>query len=292
MRLKIKNHRKKIASAAVVMFLLPLVPVRLRADFGLPFPTIVFDPSSYAEIAEVWSSDLSIYAKMIDEVAILVQLYQNAIQLYTLATFMSQSLSGPSKFAGASQILGLTMMAANRTASIYGETSNWGGMMNGNPGLAGGAWGSATSTIRTNPVIFSALPIGGSDQLSSLATAEIIDGSANRCLQVLSNYQAGSSIKIPSIAAWRAMSFDAGLETNSEIAQLNLTNLGLTHLHSEAQDQTAISACQVEQSIVASKVVRDEIAKSINMQTDMGAAFTGISATEGIYADPSTFVLP
>ena len=107
--------------------MLLLLPTPAAALFG--FGDIVFDPTSYATLAKIWSSDATTLTKVTEEVGQLGQIYANAVQTYGQAMAMAQtSATQPMNWL----TVGITAVN-DATGNRFGEAANWAAMVNGNP---------------------------------------------------------------------------------------------------------------------------------------------------------------
>ena len=92
MRAWLDRHRR-IAVAAWIILVSTLTPTKNQAQFGIP--ELVFDPSSYATLGSIWSSNLSLVAKAIAEYNQLVLIYTNAFQAFQFEQMMRMTLAHP-----------------------------------------------------------------------------------------------------------------------------------------------------------------------------------------------------
>src|SRR6185312_4233594 len=135
-----------------------LFPRPARAIFG--FGDIVFDPSSYATLGKIFTSDASLLAKTIQTYNETVRIYETSLNLYNQAKYMSLRFSRPQRLAW----LTVAQAAANDyTQNKYGETVNWPAMVNGRPELASAAWTAATVPVTHTSYLSS--EIAGSSRL-------------------------------------------------------------------------------------------------------------------------------
>ena len=81
------SKRLRLFLTAGTTFLL-LLPTPAAALFGIG--DVVFDPTSYATLAKIWSSDATTLTKVIEEVTQLGKIYGNAVQTYNQAMAMAQ----------------------------------------------------------------------------------------------------------------------------------------------------------------------------------------------------------
>lgn len=244
-----------------------LLPLSAAAQF-LGFPSIVFDPSSYATLGHIWTEDISTVAKMTATVEQLVKIYDNAIEMYQLAHMMSLTFSQGSRMSW------LTMAQTavpNATRNLYGETATWSRTMNGNPGLVGPAWTAATVPIFPNPFLANQ-PVGASQTLANLASVEMADGAAVQCAATIAGYAQGLQRNFQPFSALLTQQFSGAAEGNTYGAQLNLLNASAAQQATMQRADGAVRACEVQQQIVANKFTRDNWAETLNFETEMDQA--------------------
>ena len=235
-----------------------LFPKPAAAIFG--FGDIVFDPSSYATLGKIFTSDASLLAKTIQTYNETVRIYENSVNLYNQAKYMSLRFSRPQRLAW----LTVAQAAVNDyTQNKYGETVNWPAMVNGRPELAAEAWTVATVPVTHGSYLSSETP-GSSRLLAHLASVEAQDGSATKCLSTIAQYRQNATANATPALSLAAAQADASDNTNSQIEQLNLMNAAQAQANNEARSQGAVEACLVEQQILANKVQRDAVADHIS----------------------------
>ena len=259
MKLRLTHRRRGIAILASVAVIIALFPLQSYALFG--FGDIVFDPSSYATLGTIYSSNVSNGVKMAEELIQMEKIYANALQVYQLATAMSQSFSGGHKadWAAVAQ-----MAADDYTHDKYGEGHGWSSAVSGNPNQVPSAWQLSTVAVG-NATNLGTETAGQSPALARLASVEAMDGSSMKCLQTVSQYRGNSLANqlgpILKLAIARA---DGTAGTNSQIEQLNILAAEHEQGNTESRAQGQINACLVEQQILANKIQRDNQAESIN----------------------------
>jgi hypothetical protein len=69
-------------------------PQPLYAIFGVG--DVVFDPTTYATIGEIWDQDISNGAKLVETYNQTVKIVENGLQMYNLAMAMSQRIENKS----------------------------------------------------------------------------------------------------------------------------------------------------------------------------------------------------
>lgn len=258
MKQKLKGFGILAAGAAAML----LIAQPAKAIFG--FGDIVFDPTSYATLGSIMSSNASMVTKMIEEYNQLVKIYSTNTQMYQRALYMEQRIAHPQR----TMWMTLAQQQVNdRTRNLYGETAQWPTMLNGQPSWAGAAWSNSTLSLRSNPNL-SSETLGSSAALAHVATVEAIDGSAEKCLATIAQYRASAQANIGAYAALQTSQLDDSDTTNSEIQQLNLINASQAQAMNEARNQGAVHACLVEQQILANKQQRDASVAHMNFVAD------------------------
>ena len=257
---RFEASKKAIFFGLVAVSALLLLPSPAAALFGLG--DIVFDPTSYATLGKIWSSDASTLTKVAEEVTQLEKIYANAIQTYNQAMAMARSFSHASRMNWLT--VGITAVE-DATANRYGETVNWAALVNGNPGLASAAWRNATLPMSDDSSTFlSHEALGSSANLTNLASIEALDGSSTKCLSEIAEYRTAAQTNSLAISQLQSADDDDGDETNSEIEQLNLVNGAQAAALHEQQSQGALHACLVEQQILANTWQRNAASETMN----------------------------
>jgi hypothetical protein len=252
-----------------------LFPKPAAAIFG--FGDIVFDPSNYAVLGKIFTSDASLLAKTIQTYNETVRIYENGLNLYNEAKYMSLRFSQAQRMSWRT----LAQSAVNDfTRNRYGETVNWPAMVNGRPELASAAWTAATVPV-THGSYLSSETLGSSRLLAHLASVETQDGSAAKCLSTIAQYRQNAAMNAPAFQNLTAAQADGTDNTNSQIEQLNLMNAAQAQANNEARSQGAVEACLVEQQILANKVQRDAVADHLSFVGQANDYATSESASWG-----------
>ena len=272
---RFEGSKKAIFFGVTAVAALLLLPSPAAALFGLG--DIVFDPTSYATLGKIWSSDAGTLTKVAEEVTQLEKLYTNAVQTYNQAMAMARSFSHAIRMNWLT--VGITAVE-DATANKYGETANWAALVNGNSALASAAWKNATLPMTDDSSTFlSREALGSSANLTNLASIETLDGSSTKCLSEIAEYRTAAQTNSLAIGQLQSADDDDGDETNSEIEQLNLVNAAQTAALHEQQSQGALHACLVEQQILANTWQRNAASETMN---SYGAATVSrqVNATE------------
>ncbi|HJT69787.1 MAG TPA: hypothetical protein VJ731_06280 [Terriglobales bacterium] len=252
--------KKLLGVGVVAMAALLFMPTPAAALFGLG--DIVFDPTSYATLAKIWSSDASTLTKVTEELGQLQQIYANGVQTYREAMAMAQSVNRLTRLNWLT--VGITAVN-DATANRFGEAANWAAAVNGNAALASSAWTSATLPMNTNSSSFLAKEaLGSSANLANLASVEATDGSSTKCLAEIAEYRSAAQVNAVAVAQLQTADNDDSDATNSEIEQLNLVNAAQAAGLHEQQSQGALHACLVEQQVLANTWQRNAAAELMN----------------------------
>jgi type IV secretion system protein TrbJ len=257
---RLRTPKKLAIAAAITTTALLLMPTPAAALFGLG--DIVFDPTSYATLAKIWSSNASTLTKVTEEVAQLGQIYANGVQTYKQALAMAQRVNQFTRLNWLT--VGITAVN-DATANQFGEAANWAALVNGNPALASSVWKSATLPMNANSSSFlSGETLGSSANLANLASIEASDGSSTKCLAEIAEYRSAAQTNTLAIAQLQSADDDDSDSTNSEIEQLNLVNAAQAAGLHEQQSQGALHACLVEQQVLANTWQRNAAAEAMN----------------------------
>jgi hypothetical protein len=214
MKKRLISMAKASAVTAVALTGLSILfPRPAAAIFG--FGDIVFDPSSYATLGKIFTSDASLLAKTIQTYNETVKVYENGLNLYNQAKYMSLRFSQPQRMAW----LTVTQAAVNDfTQNKYGETVNWPAMVNGRPELAAGAWTAATVPVTHTSYLSSETP-GSSRLLAHLASIEAEDGSATKCLSTIAQYRRNAAANAAPALNLATAQIDASDNANRSASQ-------------------------------------------------------------------------
>lgn len=246
------QHRK--ASVAGMVALLLVTPAVAQLGYS-----IVYDPTSYATLGKIWTSDATMLVKTTAMLSQMQQLYANAIQQYNLIRSTTTHFNN--------KLLWMTAAAQLRAESArdrYGETAGWNTALNGdNPAASTTAWDMATVQVSPGTYL-SGDTLGSSSDLSSLAMVEAFDSSSPNCLNAIGQYRQLQTANARAETALEADQFDTSDSTNSQVEQLNLLNAsGVQQMH-ETQSQGQLEACLVEQTTIANMGQRNAAATAIN----------------------------
>jgi hypothetical protein len=237
---------------------LALMPVQPAfAIFGMG--DVVFDPSAYTTLGHIWQEDISTGAKLIQEYNQLVKIYTTGMNLYNFSRAMAQSFRSGQRLAW---MMAVEPAVNDYTESRYGETILWPRMMNGGPALAPQAWTAATVPMNAYPYFNPQAAVGST--LADLASVEAMDGSAKKCLQIVTRHQFNAPLNQLAFLGLRFSQNDDGSGANSQIQQLNMLNASHGQAVNEARTQSMIQSCEVEQQIIANKIQRDQLADHLN----------------------------
>lgn len=247
-----------VATTAAILLLAPFPAAGL---FGIG--DVVFDPTSYATLAKIWSSDISTYAKVTEEVVQLGKIYSQGMAMYNQAMAMAKRIEGLRRMRWKTVE---TAFVADGTQNRYGETANWPITVNGSPAWAKTAWQAGTLLLDGNTDTFLRTELlGKSGALAQLASIEQQDGSASKCLATIAEYRTALNENQLAVDNLEDDDDSDSEDDNSEIAQLNLVNGAQTAALHEQRSQGALHACLVEQNIISNGWQRNAAAEVMNI---------------------------
>ena len=217
--------------------------------------------SQYTMFGHIWAQDISTYTKVVETVLQLEKIYSQGIQMYNLANAMSHSFSGPNK----SEWVTVAQMAvADASRDQYGENRMWSSTLNGNPSQSAAAWQMSTLALNSGTYL-AGETVGQSSGLARLASIEAVDGTSTACLATLGQYHGNSLANaLGPVMRWAIAKADGTADTNSQIQQLNLLLGGQGQANTEMYAQGQISACMLQQQILANKMQRDNQVEALN----------------------------
>lgn len=257
---RIRRSKRFVLFGTAALVLALLLPNPAAALFGPG--DIVFDPTAYATLGKIWTSDANTLVKITEEVAQLDKIYTNGVQLYNQAVAMAQRISHMNRMSWLT--VGITAVD-DATQNTYGESANWAALVNGNAALASPAWKNATLAMNSDSGSFLSLEqVGNSGHLANLASLEATDGSSTKCLSEIAEYRSASVSNSLAIQSLQNADDDDGDDANSEIEQLNLVNGAQAAALHEQQSQGMLHACLVEQQVLSNTWQRNAAAEVIN----------------------------
>ena len=220
----------------------------------------MFDPTSYAQILVIAQSDATLIEKAIQEIQQLTLIYQNGVQIYNLAIYMTQQLRNKN-FAGAFSVVTFAFPANNS-----GLTGQWAAAINS--GIAADqAWNMASMTMRSNPF---ALPgaITGAPFFRTVqahyASADLMNGSGIASVQAIGQVRAAQILIQQQVAQCENYAIDDSADDNTQIAQANVTNGCLSLLLRQSQSQITLQTAHVDLSIAQMKRENDLLIQQLN----------------------------
>lgn len=213
---------------------------------GLGLPTIVFDPTSAADI--------------IKDIDAIVELTKYAIDMDNVINAGAIFFTGGLKATWRGLVGQLTIQPVQ---NYYTETAGIDAVLNTGFG-APAAWQNASFPLNPSPTI-----TGYPDQFANLATVDIFDAAGGNALTAIGM---GSSDRLGldnALTSLEGMVMDEGDGTNSEVEQLNLMNGGVTlglHYNQKVDDKMSallyLNAAMVKQQ-------RDGLAKGVQFLSDV-----------------------
>ena len=250
-------------TALVLACLLTSFPQQAKAIFG--FGDVVFDPSTWAETVAIWNQNVTTFQKVVEEVQWATKTYNQAVTQYNLLMAQAKNFDAMAKSGWRTAI---PRLMNNVTPNRFGETALWPAALNGMPGLASGAWTSATLAV-AHPAFMHNQQPGPNISLASLASVNAVDGASVQCMQTLGQYWQTSNANQASIVGLQSANADDSAATNSQVEQLNLINASNGQIGNELRAQSGIAACLAQQQMLANKIQRDQIASALNFQGEV-----------------------
>lgn len=271
-----KNQYLIAAPLALTVGFIAINPQRLHAFLG--FGEIVFDPSSYAEIGEVWSQDISNGEKLAETYNQTVKIVKNGLDIYNLATQMSQRVQSKQTWKMAAFAVG-----DETTENHYNESVNFNAVMNGDYANAGTAWHQSTLNAGTGAYM-GAAGAPNSSRMSQYATLQLLSQTSQRCAALLAQYNSVQKVNQKAEDTLAGDTYDESDLKNAEVAVLNVLSGGMIHVRTQARAQGNLAACQAEQNTLQAKALQDELAHQNLWYQDVANARAFSPST----LDPST----
>jgi len=248
-----------------------------HAQFG----GIVFDPTQSAhateqifnearslsnqaqQIASSQEQNLTLSQQLIQD----VQMAGTALKIYSQSVTTYNTMVNNLKHFNSKQIW-RTAESALMAASVqnrYGETSGLQAQLNGQSQNASAVWKIMNLAISgTSSAFWGTEIVGASDRLSTLAHIEAMDAASTQCLAAVGSYNAGRAANQTASSSLDDEEFDDSDATNSEVEQLNLTNLNNAQRLQEAHNQGQLQSCLAAQAAVNNMDKRNAASLTIN----------------------------
>jgi type IV secretion system protein TrbJ len=258
--------RKKWIAVPVLLGLgyVAVNPQPLYALFGLG--DVVFDPTTYATIGEIWNQDISNGAKLIQTYNQTVKIAANGLQIYTLATQMARRIENKDVWRMAAFAVG------NEEAQRhYNESVNFSAVMNGDALNAGRAWQQST-LYAGNAGYLGSASATNSRRMAEFATIQMLDATSQRCAQILANYKQTQEANQDAEDKLAGDTFDQSDGKNSMVSVLNVLSGGSLHLRSQEKANGNLQACLAEQKTLEAKAQRDKLADEQSWYSDIAKA--------------------
>ncbi len=250
-------------------------PQPIYALFGIG--DVVFDPSSYASLGEIWSQDISNGAKLVETYNQTVKIVENGLQVYNLAMQMAQRVQNKQVWEMAAFAVGNELAETH-----YNESINFNAVMNGDVLHAGTAWHQST-LYGGNGGYLGSITAPDSRRMSQFATLQLLDQTSQRCATILANYKATQDANQSAEDHLYSDTFDQSDAKNSMMAALNILSGGHIHAQTQAKANGNLQACLAEQQTLQAKVQRDQLADEQNWYAAIAAA----RATSPALQDPT-----
>lgn len=267
-------HMKKNWMTVVPLVLgmgyLAVNPQPILALFG--FGDIVFDPSSWASLGEIWSQDISNGAKLVQTYNQTVKIVENGLQMYALATQMAQRVQNKNVWRMAAFAVGDEVAQQH-----YNETINFNAVMNGDVLNAGRAWHDST-LYGGNAGYLGTVTATNSRRMAEFATIQMLDATSQRCAQILGNYKQIQDTNQNAEDKLESDTLDQSDAKNAMVSVLNVLSGGNIHLRTQEKANGNLQACLAEQNTLQAKVQRDKLADEQNWYSDIAAARAGSPA--------------
>lgn len=257
------NVARRIRSRKVIIVaLIAAVPAYGLWGIG----DIVFDPTSYAQFANIWQEDVSTGIKLANTYNETLKIVKNGLQLYALEQQMAQRVESKNDWIMTSFALG-----NEYTQQHYNESVNMSGVMNGDYLNAAHGWNQATYNAGNGAYLGASTP-ATSTRMSEYASIQLIDQTSTRCATILAQYKASQDANAPAEKSLSDDAFSTANAKNYMTAVLNIMSGGSIHLNTQAKANGNLQACLAEQQTLASKIERDKLAAEQDWYAGVAAA--------------------
>lgn len=258
------QRTKKLLCAIPLVCVIAYVglnPTPAYAIFGIG--DVVFDPSSWSEIGEVWSQDISNGAKLVETYNQTVKIVQNGLAAYNLAMNMAKRVENKNVWRMAAFAVGSEEMKDH-----YGESMNWSAVMNGD--VLNAARGYNDSRLNsTGAAWLGNATANNSYRMANYASLQMLDQVSERCATILANYKQSQDANQSAEDQLDSDTFDSTDAKNSMVAVLNVLSGGHIHLKTQEKANGNLQACLAEQATIKAKIQRDQLAQEHNWYWDV-----------------------
>lgn len=249
--------------ATAALAIIVLMPVKARAFLGIG--DVVFDPTSFAELAEQYGQMIFQYARQGLQLAQETQTATSTTNAYQLALREAQFFATKPTWRTISNLLW-----RDQANNVIGETAQWSPAINGAVPLAPAAWQNATTAVG-NPSWIVGKAVGASPNVSDLATVEIADAAGINTLRTLADFRNAQSANAFALQMLETNALDESADTNVQVRQLNLEAGGTVQMLRSQQNIIDVLGYQLEQQMIQNKPVRDGIAAALSRYAAMSA---------------------
>ncbi len=210
---------------------------RAAVPVGLILVLVLASLPARAQFSVVdWGS----ISQEVQTIAQLRQMYQNAVQMYTVTKQNLVALTNKNTY----QAAGMALFGSN-AANRYGELNGWNSAMNTGSGIPQ-AYGNATLPLSSNTSFLSSEQLGKSTHLADLALVSVIDSTSQNTMATVSQVLQQSANQTP-VAIWERSIYDTNPAYNTAAAQQNLTNLGMVQMYEQGKANLAVNSILAQQ---------------------------------------------
>jgi hypothetical protein len=248
-------------------------PQPVYALFGIG--DVVFDPTSWAALGDIWQSDLSNGIKLAETYNQTVKIVENGLQMYNIANAMAQRITNKDVWKMAAFAVGNEI-----TETHYNETVNFNAVMNGDWLHAGRAWHDSTLYGGGGGYLGGLKP-QDSTRMSSFATMQLLDQTSQRCAEILGQYKSTQDANQAAEDALASDTYDMTDAKNSLVAALNVLSGGRIHMQTQLKASGNLQACLAEQQNWFSDIAAARASETVLLDPTATAAFVG-----GNYLEP------
>jgi len=278
--MKKQTKQRVIMASAVVALAAVIIPQKAQALFG--FGDIVFDPTSYASLGEIMSSNASMLTKAVELGTQTGKILTNAAATYAKIDNASHMVQAASRgnWAAIGDLIDLSAEVDN---SSFAASHGWSQALNGNADVIH-AFAKVTQGVMANPTFSS--NISSHDGLAaSLASADIADGAILNAMKALGKARLNQQKNDQSIRDVEDLADSAQDADNTQEASLNIIGAAAVQNLRMQQNQQALLASLGETTMPLTKIFRDTTVSDINGITTRQQSMAGTGAMPGGMGD-------
>jgi hypothetical protein len=172
---------------------------------------------------------------------------------------MSQALANKSAYSPRA----LIQIAGSAVQNRYGELAGWNQAMN-NGLMIPQAYSTATLPLASGTSFLAGQTLGSSAHLADLARVGVIDSTSQNAMATVAQISRQQAMNGTPVTNWESTILSNGPDQNTEVAQQNLTNLGMVQLYEQQRANLAVNSILAQQVTLQNMKDRNESVRDLN----------------------------